>query len=111
MKSIILLVALAAGTLSLDQLDLPVGTTVKDVPDDLADQLVAEGKAQAADVAPAAPAASGKRLVKARVLVDGIYGSVNAVVTVTAAAAKASSELDADPAAVDYAESLAAGGQ
>lgn len=44
--------------------------------------------------------------VKARVLVDGVYGKVNDVVDVTTAEAEASSELDTHPDAVAYAESL-----
>ena len=52
----------------------------------------------------AAPAAAGA--IKARVLVDGAYGKVNDVVEVTTAEAEASSELDAHPDAVAYAESL-----
>lgn len=44
--------------------------------------------------------------VKARVLVDGAYGKANDVVEVTTAEAEASSELDAHPEAVAYAESL-----
>lgn len=53
------------------------------------------------------PAKRGRK-VKARVLVDGVFGKVDDVVTVTADEAKASSDLDADPAAVAYAESLKA---
>lgn len=53
----------------------------------------------------AAPA-EGK--VKARVLADGLYGKVNDVVEVTEAEAAASSDLDAHPDAVAYAEGLAA---
>lgn len=45
-------------------------------------------------------------VVKARVLVDGGYGAVNDVVEVPESEAKASSDLDADPDAVAYAESL-----
>lgn len=50
------------------------------------------------------PAAEG--LVKARVLVSGIYGKVDDVVEVTQAEADASSELDSHPDAVAYAESI-----
>jgi len=46
--------------------------------------------------------------VKARVLVDGLYGKVDDVVEVTQAEADASSELDSDADAVAYAESLKA---
>lgn len=46
--------------------------------------------------------------VKARVLVDCAYGKVDDVVEVTEAEAKASSDLDAHPDAVAYAESLKA---
>lgn len=52
----------------------------------------------------AAPAPA--ETVKARVLVDGAYGKVNDVVEVATAEAEASSELDAHPDAVAYAESL-----
>jgi hypothetical protein len=46
--------------------------------------------------------------VKARVLVEGAYGKPNDVVEVDAAEVKAQpGALDADPAAVAYAESLA----
>lgn len=51
------------------------------------------------------PAAEG--LVKARVLTAGNYGNVDDVVEVSEAEAAASSELDAHPEAVAYAESLA----
>jgi hypothetical protein len=105
MKSILLLAALAAATLAIDQPEIPAGETVLDVPDDIADQLIADGKAQL--TGPAAPAARS-RLVKARVLVAGQHGKPNDVVTVTAAVARASNELDADAEAVAYAESLAA---
>ena len=44
--------------------------------------------------------------VKARVLVDGAYGKANDVVDVPAAEAETSGELDANPEAVAYAESL-----
>ena len=45
-------------------------------------------------------------IVKVRVLGGSIYGKVNEVVEVPAAVAAATPELDADPAAVAYAESL-----
>lgn len=45
-------------------------------------------------------------VVKARVLVDGGYGKVNDVVEVPAYEAADSSDLDASPDAVAYAESL-----
>lgn len=46
-------------------------------------------------------------MVKARVLLDCAYGKVDSVVEVTQAeAAAAAGQLDADPAAVAYAESL-----
>ena len=109
MKTIILLAALAAATLVADQPELPVGATVKDVPDDIAGQLIADGKARLEDDAPpAAPTSSKGKLVKARVLVECEHGKPNEVVTVSAAVAKASDQLDADPAAVAYAESLLA---
>lgn len=44
--------------------------------------------------------------VKARVISDGSFGRINDVVEVTEAEAKNSPELDADPGAVAYAESL-----
>ena len=50
------------------------------------------------------------KTVKARVLVAGNYGKPDTVVTVTEAAAAASSELDSHPDAVAYVESLASGG-
>lgn len=46
------------------------------------------------------------KLVKARVLCDGVYGKVDEVVEVTAEEAAASSDIDAHPDAVAYAESL-----
>ena len=45
-------------------------------------------------------------VVKARVLVDCEHGKCNEVVTVAASVAESSPELDADPSAVAYAESL-----
>lgn len=62
-------------------------------------------EAQVAPENAAAPEAPAET-VKARVLVDGAYGKVNDVVEVTAAEAESSSELDAHPDAVAYAESL-----
>lgn len=106
MIKILILVAIAA----LAFPELPAGAAEGaeiEVSADLAEKLIADGVAKAVDPAPA-PAVSGRKQVKARVLLDGQYGKVNEVVTVTAAAAKASPELDADPAAVAYAESLAA---
>lgn len=44
--------------------------------------------------------------VKARVISDGGFGRINDVVEVAEDEAKNSPELDADPAAVAYAESL-----
>lgn len=44
--------------------------------------------------------------VKARVLVDGLYGKVDDVVELSSEEAAASSEVDAHPDAVAYAESL-----
>ncbi|MFC5524022.1 hypothetical protein [Polaromonas jejuensis] len=107
MIKLLVLAAIAALTYA----ELPDGAAEGaeiEVSAELADQLVAEGVARPAEAAPA-PVTSGRKSVKARVLVDGQYGKVNDVVTVTAAAARASSELDADPAAVAYAESLAIG--
>ena len=49
--------------------------------------------------------------IKARVLVDGDFGKANAVITLPVAEAQAgqdAGELDTDPGAVAYAESLAA---
>lgn len=46
--------------------------------------------------------------IKARVLVDGVYGKCNDVVTVPAdEATAAGGQLDSDPASVEYAEGLA----
>lgn len=45
-------------------------------------------------------------IVKARVLVNGIYGDVNDIVEVPEVIAEHTPDLDADPAAVAYAESL-----
>ena len=56
--------------------------------------------------APVAPVEGG---VKARVLVDGAFGKVDDVVEVTAEQVAASGgELDANPAAVEWAEAQAA---
>lgn len=52
------------------------------------------------------PSSAPDGLVKARVLVDCIYGKVNDVVQITQAEADASSDVDAHPDAVAYAESL-----
>lgn len=107
MSKLIALAAIAAGLFS----ELPEGVTAGaefEVAPELAAQLQADGLAQLADPAPsAAPAAPTRtRNVKARVLADGVHGKVNDVVTVSAAVAKASDSLDADPDAVAYAESL-----
>jgi hypothetical protein len=58
---------------------------------------------------PEPPAAqSSSTTVKVRVLRDGSYGKCNDVVTMDAElAASLAGEVDADPAAVEYAESLA----
>jgi len=47
-------------------------------------------------------------LVKARVLITGHFGKVDDVVEVEAQIAQENPDLDADPAAVAYAESLKA---
>jgi len=81
-----------------------------------AEQLAAEQAAAdqaAADAANEAAKKSKQKQVKARVLIDCSHGKVNTVVLVDAAVLKADNaeggmrELDADKAAVAYAESLA----
>lgn len=57
-------------------------------------------------IVPAATAAASTPKVKARVLVDGVFGKADDVVEVTEEEAQASGQLDANPAAVQYAESL-----
>jgi hypothetical protein len=57
-----------------------------------------------------APAQDAPATVKARVIFAGAWGAMDSVVTVTpeeAAAGTDAGELDADPGAVAYAESLA----
>ncbi len=107
MSKLIVLIAIAAAAYAALPDGAAVGAEIE-VPPELADELIKGGFAKPAE-AVTATTASKTRTVKARVLVDGAYGKVNDVVTVTPAVAKASSELDADPDAVAYAESLVAG--
>lgn len=46
--------------------------------------------------------------VKARVLVTGVFGEINSVIEIDAETANAAEELDPNPEAVAYAESLVA---
>lgn len=108
--------AIAAGLLSADSLELVAGTTFEVDDQALADKLIADGLAKSSEdpaidlTKPSTPPASkSSKKVKARVLVDCTYGKPNDVVTVTADEAKQhAGVLDASPAAVAYAESLAA---
>lgn len=84
---------------------VPEGAEFEATPE-LAELMQTEGVARLVDAAPVVPAVRSRN-VKARVLVDGSFGKVNDVVTVSASVAKASSDLDADPDAVAHAESLA----
>lgn len=53
--------------------------------------------------------AKKNEIVKARVLADGAFGKVDDVIEIDAGLAEESSELDAHPDAVAYAESLKPG--
>lgn len=71
----------------------------------------ATAEAAAADAAgkQPEPPAKRERMVKARVLFDGTHGKINSVVTVPASVAREADDLDPNPAAVAYAESLLEG--
>lgn len=106
MKNLILLAAIAAGTFTQDQPELPIGYAMNDVPDDVADKLIKEGTAKLAE-----PEKTGKAVKKtqARVLVDCSHGKANDVVELDAAAlktAEAAGLIDSDKAAVAYALTL-----
>jgi hypothetical protein len=112
MKNLILLVAVAAGVLATDQPALDAGAQIPNVPDDVADKLIADGTAKLDEPAVVKPAKAGKP-VKVRVLSDCAYGFSNQVVTFDSAAmakdAEAAGLVDSTPAAVAYAESLVKG--
>ncbi|RPD90510.1 hypothetical protein EGK74_01805 [Neisseria weixii] len=68
--------------------------------------LLSENQAENPTETPSAPPTDSQAIVKARVLVNGIYGDVNDIVEVPEVIAEHTPDLDADPAAVAYAESL-----
>lgn len=84
---------------------VPEGAEFEATPE-LAELMQTEGVARPVDAAPATSAPRARN-VRARVLVDGGFGKVNDIVTVSAGVAKSSGELDAHPDAVEHAESLA----
>jgi hypothetical protein len=106
MTQLIALALIAAGSVPAFPEGVAEGATFEASPEVAAD-LRASGLARLAAAAPPAAAAPKGRTVKARVLVDGSYGKVNDVVQVPVVIAAANPELDATPAAVAYAESLA----
>lgn len=109
---LISLIAIAAGLLAEGSAELPAGATFEVEGQALADKLIADGLAKTSEdpaIDLTKPAAKSSKKVKARVLVDCSYGKPNEVITVTADEAKQhAGVLDASPAAVAYAESLAA---
>ena len=100
MKKLIALAVIAAGALAADSAEIAVGQSFN-ADDDVADKLIQSGQAKE-DVPPPPKV----KTAKARVLVAGAFGEVNTVVEVEAKLAKSHPDLDADPAAVAYAESL-----
>jgi hypothetical protein len=110
MAKFIALAVIAAGVAGTAE--IAAGATFE-ASDEVGAKLVADGAAKVADVDPAPstkPAAKAGG-VKARVLVDCVYGKVDEVVSLSADDAKAgekSGVLDAHKSAVAYAESLAA---
>lgn len=110
MSKLIALVALAAGSVAGIADDLAEGTEFEVSPD-VAEPLLNEGKAKLASpaIAPPAPPAAKEKAVKVRVLVACAYGQPDDVAELPAAVAKAAVAdglVDADKAAVAYAQSL-----
>lgn len=113
MKTLLALAVIMAATIAPEQEEIPAGQTIADVPDDIADQLVAAGLAKPAEDPPLLAAANAKarptRPVRARVLVDCTHGRINDVVDVPSDAVKAAEAaglIDTDKAAVAYALGL-----
>lgn len=110
MSKLIALVAIAAGTVAGISEDLAEGAEFEVTPD-VAEPLLNEGKAKLASaaIAPPAPPAAKEKAVKVRVLVSCIHGQPDDVVELPAAVAKAAAGdglVDADKAAVAFAQSL-----
>lgn len=115
MKNLFTLALIAAGTFSASQPEIPAGQLLADVPDEIADALIADGRARLAtddDKAPHTEPKASKgsaKTVQARVLVDCAAGRVDTVATLPADQAKAmerAGQVDTDKAAVAYALSL-----
>lgn len=109
MKSkLIALVALAAGAVASLHAGVDAGTEFEvDAAD--GDLLLAEGRAKAVETATAQPPAKKEKTVKVRVLCACAHGKPNDVVELPEGVAKQSEKaglVDADKAAVAYAESL-----
>jgi hypothetical protein len=110
MKNVITLAIIAAGTLSAAQAEIPAGTTLADLPDELADQLIDAGQARLA-TDPVTEAKPKGKAVQVRVLVDCAAGKANDVASLPPDQAKAmerAGQVDTDKAAVAYALSLRA---
>lgn len=113
-KTLIALAVIAAATIAPDQPEISAGETITDVPEDIAEQLLASGQAKLAEDAPPAASNAKARAVKpvrARVLVDCALGSINDVIEVPSDAVKAHESaglIDTEKAAVAYALSLRA---
>ena len=103
-KSLIALAAIAASAIAADSPEVAAGAKFE-APDDVADKLIADGKAKLAE----APAAKAAKRVKVRLLVDSALGNCNDVVEVDPGEVKgleASGLADGNKAAVDYAATL-----
>jgi len=110
MSKLIALVALAAGTVVGIAEELAEGAEFEVTPD-VAEPLLNEGKAKlaSASISPPPPPAIKEKNVKVRVLVACAYGQPDDVAELPAAVAKAAVAdglVDADKAAVAFAQSL-----
>lgn len=103
-KTIIALAVIAAGAITPDSPEVAAGATFATT-DDIADQLIADGKAKLADAPPAKP----PKRAKVRLLVDSALGHCNDVVEVDATDVKrleADGLADGGKEAVAYAMTL-----
>lgn len=106
MTKLIALAVIALGTCAELTAEIPEGAAFEVTPD-AAEPLLTAGLAKL-EAEPLSPPVKTKS-VKARVLVDCVFGAPNAVVILSAAEAKgaqADGLIDTDKAAVAYAESL-----
>ena len=107
MTKLIALAVITIGTCAELTADIPEGAAFEVTPD-AAEPLLTAGLAKL-EAEPLSPPVKA-RSVKARVLVDCVFGAPNAVVALSAAEAKgaqADGLVDTDKAAVAYAEALA----